>query len=511
MPKSRSESGVLTGYSALAEELKLAVPAPYTRSRIAGAVRRSEVHADHALETYPKKQGHAGDLKAHLLFALKYEPTDLRVLAATFKQLGPEFVRGLVRDAPTGSYARKAWFLYEYLVGQRLDLADAKTGAYTDVLDARRHIVGARRASSRHRVWDNLLGVPGFSPTVRRTRKLTGRIDQELNKKVESLTKAVAPEILRRAISYLYTKETKSTFEIENEHPSPQRQERFVAALADAAKLDLSDKAALIVLQNKIVDPRYAAKDWRDFQNYVGETAGNFREIVHLICPKPDDVPDLMQALSQAGQRVLADSVDPVIAAAILSFGFVFIHPFDDGNGRLHRFLIHSVLSKTGFSPDGVIFPISVSILRDMGAYDAALENFSKPLLGLIDWKLNEKHEFLVSGETADHYRYFDATPQAEYLYDRVAETIHKDLVEELDFLSVYDRAYRAVREIVDMPNKKLSLFVRLCMQNDGRLAKSRRKAFAELTDEEVESMEAAVRSARHPRPEYEEAAEGDK
>ena len=129
MPKSRSESGMLTGYSALVEELKLAVPAPYTRSRIAGAVRRSEVHADHALETYPKKQGHAGDLKAHFLFALKYEPTDLRVLAATFKQLGPEFVRVLVRDAPTGSYARKAWFLYEYLVGQLLDLPDAKTGA----------------------------------------------------------------------------------------------------------------------------------------------------------------------------------------------------------------------------------------------------------------------------------------------------------------------------------------------------------------------------------------------
>jgi len=108
----------------------------------------------------------------------------------------------------------------------------------------------------------------------------------------------VNPDILRRAVSYLYTKETKSTFEIENEHPSPQRQERFVAALVDAAKLDLSDKAALISLQNKIVDPRYAARDWRDFQNYVGETAGTFREVVHLICPKPEDVAGLMQALS---------------------------------------------------------------------------------------------------------------------------------------------------------------------------------------------------------------------
>ena len=489
---------MLTGYSALVQELRLAVPLPYTESHITGAVRRSEVQADRALETYPKKQAHAGDLKAHLLFALKNEPTDLRVLVAAFRQLGPELVRSWVLDAPTGAYARKAWFLYEFLLGQQLDLPNAKSGAYTDVLDPKRHVGGARRTSTRHRVWDNLLGVPGYSPTVRRTQKLIGRMNQELDEEVASLTKAVDPDILRRAISYLYTKETKSTFEIENEHPSPQRQERFVAALVDAAKLDLSDKAALISLQNKIVDPRYAAKDWRDIQSYVGETAGNFREVVHLICPKPEDVAGLMRGLSGLGGRVLSDSIDPVIAAALLSFGFVFIHPFEDGNGRIHRFLIHSVLSKTGFSPDGVIFPISVSIVRDMGAYDAALEKFSKPLLGLIDWRLNEKQELIVGGDTADHYRYFDATLQAEYLYDRVAETIHKDLPEELDFLGIYDRAYKAARDVVDMPNKKLSLFVRLCMQNNGRLAKNRRKTFAELSDKEVQAMEAAIRSARH-------------
>jgi hypothetical protein len=486
-----------TGYSALMQELKLAVPEPCVESRIKGAVRRSEVHADRAIETYPKKQGHAGDLRAHLLFALKYEPTDLRILVAAFKQLGPEPIRKWVLDEPTGAYARKAWFLYEAFLGQQLDLPNAKKGAYTDVLDAKRHIVGARKTSSRHRVWNNLLGVPGFCPTVRRTQKLVGRMNQALDKEVASLTKAVDPDILRRAISYLYTKETKSTFEIENEHPSPQRQERFVVALLDAGKFDLSDKAALIGLQNKIVDPRYAAKDWRDFQNYVGETAGNFREIVHLICPKPEDVPTLMQALSECSRRTLSDAIDPVVAAAVTSFGFVFIHPFEDGNGRIHRFLIHSVLAKTDFNPEGMIFPISVAIVRNMGAYDVALERFSKSLLALIDWRLNDKQELIIQGDTADHYRYFDATPQAEYLYDRVDETIHKDLVEELDFLGLYDRAYKAARDIVDMPNKKLSLFVRLCMQNNGWLAKSRRKTFAELTDKEIKVMEHAIRSAR--------------
>src|SRR5205814_1688613 len=137
-----------------------------------------------------------------------------------------------------------------------------------------------------------------------------------------------------------------------------------------------------------------------------------------------------------------------------------------------------------------VIFPISASIVRDRSAYDTTLEKFSKPLLALIDWRLNDKQGLIVNGDTADHYRYFDATPLAEYLYDRVAETIHKDLVEEFDFIGLFDRAYRAVRDVVDMPNKKLALFVRLCMQNNGRLAKARRKAFNELTDEEITAME---------------------
>ncbi len=125
------------------------------------------------------------------------------------------------------------------------------------------------------------------------------------------------------------------------------------------------------------------------------------------------------------------------------------------------------------------------------------LEKFSKPLLSLIDWRLNDKQEMTVKGETSDLYRYFDATAQTEYLYDRVEETIRKDLAEELDFIGLYDRAYKAAREVVDMPNKRLSLFVRLVMQNNGQLAKARRKVFSELSDEEIKSMEIAIGSAR--------------
>jgi hypothetical protein len=57
----------------------------------------------------------------------------------------------------------------------------------------------------------------------------------------KSLVESCEPTILARAVHYLYTKETKSSFAIEVEIPSAKRTERFVAALTRAAKFDTSD------------------------------------------------------------------------------------------------------------------------------------------------------------------------------------------------------------------------------------------------------------------------------
>jgi hypothetical protein len=246
---------MLTGHAALISELGLEVPPPFTQSRISGTVRRSEVHADRCLETFPKKHLHAGGLREHLLFALKNEPTDLGVLHAAFKKTGPKMVRAWVLDEPSGSYSRRAWFLYEFLTGDIIDLPPAKKGNYADVLNPKHHIVAEKQTSTRHRLYDNLVGIPGFCLTVRRTQKLISRMAMALDKEVASLTKKVDPELLRRAVSYLHTKETRSTFEIEGEVASPKHEERFVAALNEAANFDLSDKTQLVGLQNAIVEP----------------------------------------------------------------------------------------------------------------------------------------------------------------------------------------------------------------------------------------------------------------
>lgn len=252
----------------------------------------------------------------------------------------------------------------------------------------------------------------------------------------------------------------------------------------------------MLQLQAAIVEPRYAMTNWRTSQNFIGEVVGSYREKVHYICPDPARVADLMSAWMATTRRLSQSSTDPVVVAAVIAFGFVFIHPFDDGNGRIHRFLIHHALGRRGVTPPDLIFPVSAAILRERHSYDLALESFSRPLFDYLDWQLTPDGDLLVKNDVTDLYRYFDATIFAEYLYDRVADTIERDLKEELDFVSVYDRAFAAVTNIIDMPDRRASLFVRLCMQNGGRLSYTKRGQFSELSDDEIRHLEAAVRNA---------------
>ena len=490
------------GQTWLIQELGLAVPPPAVESFLVAGARRTETHGARTRESYPMRYAPEESVTSHLRFALRHEAFDLGVLVAALKAIGPGEIETWVRAQPTGAFSRRAWFFYETFTGRTLDLADVSVGNYVGALDPRRHVVAGRRNSRRHRVVDNLLGERGLCPTVRLTRKLREAAESNLDREARTLTKGYDPRVVTRAVHYLYTKETRSSFALEGETPSARRAERFVAALRSAPTFDPSDESALVALQRIIVDPRYAANGWRDIQNFVGETLGGYRERVHFICPRPEDVPDLMNSWIALTRRIVVGGVDPVVAAAVSSFAFVFIHPFEDGNGRIHRFLMHHMLARRGYGPPGVILPVSAAILRDRQRYDEVLAGFSTPLLGLIQWEWTDGQarapgrRMVVTTDSAHLYRHFDATAMAEYLYEQVAVSVRHDLREELDFVTVFDHALRGVREIVEMPDRRASLLVRLCMQNGGRLAARKRARFAELTDEELVAMEHAVRHA---------------
>ena len=144
---------------------------------------------------------------------------------------------------------------------------------------------------------------------VRRSLRVGSRRGSDAE--ARALAARYDPITLARAVSYLYTKETRSSFAIEGETLTPARTDRFVAALRAAPSFDLGDAVALIRLQGDIVDPRYAAQGWRSFQNFVGETIGGYREKVHYICPKPEAVPELMEGWVRLTQRLLDANVEP--------------------------------------------------------------------------------------------------------------------------------------------------------------------------------------------------------
>lgn len=213
------------------------------------------------------------------------------------------------------------------------------------------------------------------------------------------------------------------------------------------------------------------------------------------ISARHEDLDDLIAGMV-AFDRTSGQTLDPVIASAVLAFGFVYIHPFEDGNGRLHRYIFHHVLAERGFNPPGVVFPISSAILERIDDYRAVLESYSARLLPFIEWNPTEKFNVEVTNETGDFYRFFDATPHAAFLYSCVQKTIEVDLPYETEFLRRYDQFRAAIDDMFDMPTRTVDLLFRFLQQNNGQLsARARGKEFAALTDHEVERVENIYRN----------------
>lgn len=486
------------GYGELIRRYSLEVIPHYVRSYIAEKGRSKTVIDGHRrTEIYTKKYDPGDELGDHLKFALKFEQINLEILSALFLVIGHKELERFIKETPGGKYARKIWFLYEFLTGKELDLEPSKVTNYVELLDRSNYYTTKGIPQRKQKIINNLLGDRRFCPMIRKTEALKNCVDLQLDKKGVEVVGNYPEEVLRRAISYLYTKETKSSFEIERISPDKKRAGRFVELLKFADNREFFNKPSLIELQQATVDERFANNDFRTEQNYVGQTVSFGNELVDFVAPKPEDIPELMEGMFYAYKRMMSSEVHPVVIAAAISFGFVFMHPFDDGNGRIHRFLVHNILAKRRFTPKGLIFPISATMLRKIKEYDETLELFSEPLLPLLDFELDSDGRMEVKNETAVHYKYIDMTAIAERLFGFIQDTIENELVSELDFILDYDKAKLTIRDIVDMPDQLIDLFIRLCIENNGRLLKNKRKTkFEQLTNKEVAQMEECVRNA---------------
>ena len=488
----------LAGYAALIERYGLEIIPNWHKSFVA-VTGTHQIYSSSGLieEVYPSKYWPGDTLGGHLEFALKYDGTNLAILTTLFQKITEKDFLEYVGSIPTGKYARRLWFLYEFLTGKTLPLDDVKQGNYVDLLDPfKYYTVTPVRRVRRQRINDNLLGDSRFCPMVRRTDVLSDFEAADLPNLCRQVVASYPPELLKRALGYLYTKETKSSFEIEHIKPTSTRTERFLVLLQLAEQEDFCEKTQLIELQNRIVDPRFRDSDYRLSQNYVGETVAWQKEKIHFVCPKPEDLINLMEGLIVAHKRMNTGNVSTVIHAAVIAYGFVFLHPFEDGNGRIHRFLIHNILARQDFTPEGIMFPVSASMLKNPADYDGSLEAFSRQIMPLVEYSLDEEGLMIVHNDTDRWYCYIDMTPQAEALFKFIKQTIDTELASELAFLANYDETKRAIQEIVDMPDRQIDLFIRFCLQNNGRLSERKRSDhFGSLSEDEIHRIEQAVQS----------------
>ncbi len=488
--RATPEEGMLAGYGALLDAFALQAPVPELLSLISAKNRQ---YTTEHWQVFTSRHQPDDTLYKQLVFALKYEGVNLLVLKKLFERLSEKEIIALLQKEPTGQYSRRLWFLYEWLFDRKLLVEDLQNGNYVPLLDEElQYAITEGDRSVRHRIINNLPGVRDFCPLIRRTPKLEQYIASDLSEQSNDYLNSIRKDILQRASAFLLLKDSKASFTIEGESPKSKRAARWGQAIGQAGMRDLMKEELLRLQQIVIENPRFIEMGFRKKGGFVGEHDRTTGEpIPDHLSAKWQDLHQLTDGLLNMNQRLERNEMDAVLSAALVAFGFVFIHPFEDGNGRIHRYLIHHVLARKNFTRQGIIFPVSASILEHIDEYRKVLEFYSRPLLDFIEWKETKDHNVAILNETIDYYRYFDATPQAEFLYNCVHDTIKNIIPAEVAFLARYEEFKQYADDEFEMPDKTVALLVRYLEQNNGKLSKrAREKSFRALSDNEVKEIE---------------------
>lgn len=490
--------GWIVGYTAVIEKLKLQIPLPLVKAMVSEKYRsvKDESWLIFSSAYLPQDNTSISKIQAlynHLVFALKYEGVNLLVFKKLQEQLSHEELLALVTIEPLGQYSRRIWFLLEWVSGMPIvGKSDISKKSYVPVVDTKLQFAVAGIKSPRHLVVNNLPGTNQFCALIRKTDKIEQHLSKSYVEENRKQLAGIRKDIIQRASAFLLLKDSKASFTIEGESPTSKRAVRWGTAIGQAGLNDLS-KEELIRLQQLVIEnTRFVQMGLRKKGGFVGEHDRVSGEpIPDHISAKSQDLDDLVDGLIDVNNLFIKDDIHPVLAAAVIAFGFVFIHPFEDGNGRIHRYLIHHMLAKKQFADQGIIFPVSSSILDHINDYQEVLESYSKPLLNLIEWVETKDHNVEVTNETKDYYRFFDATKQTEFLFDCVADTIKNIVPREINYLANYDDFKAYMEEEFEMPDKLISVLLRFLEQNQGVLSeRAKEKEFSMLTEREVKRIE---------------------
>ena len=92
---------------------------------------------------------------------------------------------------------------------------------------------------------------------------------------------------------------------------------------------------------------------------------------IHM-CPPPEHVNDLIKKLFK-WMKGNKDNIHPLILSSIFHYEFVFIHPFQDGNGRMARLWQNIILSN--WEEIFLYIPIESEIMKYQNEYYISINN----------------------------------------------------------------------------------------------------------------------------------------
>jgi hypothetical protein len=480
------------GYDYLIQTLQLNV-LPLARPASASPSVNRRVDSDTRI-LFPSGVAIENTLVGHLEFALRHEGVNLEVIDATFEHLLPGDLIARLQATPTGEHIRRACFLWEWLTGKELNAGVVVKGGYVDLFPEDIYYTAALSTRARNfRVRNNALGTPDFCPIVRRAAIPQEPSLPELLQDAQRTLGAVEnPELYRRALDYLYLAETRGSYAIESETPSSNKQERFVQLLKRAGEPVKVSEEWLVQLQNVIVRDVYSQEaSYRTKQNWLEDSSGRIPFI-------PTPVDDL-QRVMHGWEAFMNDDVrctDVLVKAACAAFGFVYLHPFLDGNGRLHRFIISHVLARSALMDAGTIIPVSAVIEQNIPSYHKVLSAFSRPVTALWNYRRSDIEPIILRAPGSRSYRFFETDREVAFLHAMIKQAVLEEIPRELAWLQGYDLAFSTLNNELDLPQKDLSALIRMIQSNQGTLSASRRKQYCHLPEKVLDRIEEVVSQA---------------
>lgn len=480
------------GYAALVDILGLRVQQPARSARVDTSVNRRVDTADRIL--FPTGVALTDSPLGHLEFALRHEGIHLAIIANALPAIGAAAIVERLRASPNGEYIRRVAFLWEWLTGDALNAGVNVAGSYIDLFDAKAYVVATHPVRApTYRVSNNALGTAQYCPTVRReVCPAPGWLAGMMTKAGDLAASSQRSGLYDRAIQYLYLSETKNNFAIEHEVPSVHKEERFVQILRRAGETPALSEDYLVAIQNAVVRDDFAKEaSYRTRQNWLEDRLGRISFLPHPL----DGLRNTM-----AGWEDFVNNrergIDPLVKIACGAFGFVYMHPFMDGNGRLHRFMVHHLLAQTGQIPEGMIIPVSAVIMKHIPEYLEVLDGFSKSVTPLWNYIRGDEEPVISQSPGPAPYRFFDASREVAFLAKMIGEAVEQEIPQELAYLGGYDRAFERIRVAFDLPSRDIGKLIRMIQGNHGQLAKGKRNQFAHLPDQVLQNIEAMVRES---------------